>query len=149
MIDATQGAVTGVVSGIGRPAGLAYGAGAAWITDSSDDQLLRVNSAHQVIDRIPVGRGPAGVTVGDGEVWVANEYDGTVSEVNPAAGIVVATITVGNGPEAITSGYGSVWVANLTDYTLSRIDEASGKSSPPFPWAARRPGWQRETTASG
>jgi len=126
VIDATQGVVTGVVSGAGRPAGLAYGAAAAWITDSSDDLLLRVNSAHQVVDRIPVGRGPGGVTVAGGEVWVANEFDGTVSEVSPAAGTVVATITVGNGPEAIASGYGSVWVANLTDYTLSRIDEASG-----------------------
>jgi YVTN family beta-propeller protein len=126
VIDATQGVVSGVVTGAGRPAGLAYGAGAAWITDSSDDLLLRVNSAHQVVDRIPVGRGPSGVTVAGGEVWVANEFDGTVSEVNPAAGTVVATITVGNGPEEITSGYGSVWVANLTDYTLSRIDQASG-----------------------
>jgi ABC-type transport system substrate-binding protein/DNA-binding SARP family transcriptional activator/streptogramin lyase len=126
VIDAAQGAVTGVVSGAGRPAGLAYGAGAAWITDSSDDLLLRVNSAHQVVDRIPVGRGPAGVTVADNEVWVVNEFDGTVTEVSPAAGTVVGTIKVGNGPEAIASGYGSVWVANLTDYTLSRIDEASG-----------------------
>ena len=127
VIDATQGAVTGVVSGIGRPAGLAYGAGSAWITDSSAGFLLRINSAHQVIDRIPVGRGPAGVTVAGGEVWVANEFDGTVSEVSPATGTVVATIPVGNGPQAITSGYGSVWVANLTDSTLSRIDQASGK----------------------
>ena len=126
VIDATQGVMTAVVSGAGRPAGLAYGAGAAWVTDSSDDLLLRVNSAHQVVDRIPVGRGPTGVTVAGGEAWVANEFDATVSEVSPAAGTVVATIRVGNGPEAIASGYGSVWVANLTDYTLSRIDEASG-----------------------
>ena len=107
VIDATQGAVTGVVSGIGGPAGLAYGAGSAWITDSSAGFLLRINSAHQVVDRIPVGRGPAGVTVAGGEVWVANEFDGTVSEVSPATGTVVATIPVGNGPQAITSGYGS------------------------------------------
>jgi len=127
VIDATRSVVTGVVTGAGRPSGLAYGAGAAWITDSSDDLLLRVDSAHQVIDRIPVGRGPAGVTVYGGQVWVANEFDGTVSEISPAAGIVVATIQVGNGPEAVASGYGSVWVANVTDHTLSRIDQASGR----------------------
>jgi len=46
VIDATQGVVTGVVSGLVRPTGLAYGAGAAWVTDSSHDFLLRVNSAH-------------------------------------------------------------------------------------------------------
>jgi YVTN family beta-propeller protein len=127
VIDATRNVVSGVVTGAGRPGGVAYGAGAAWITDSADDLLLRVDTAHRVVDRIPVGRGPAGVTVAGGEVWVANESDGTVSEVNPAAGSVVATIQVGNGPGAIASGYGSVWVANLTDSTLSRIEQASGR----------------------
>jgi YVTN family beta-propeller protein len=127
VIDGPTDVVAGVVTGTGRPDGVAYGAGAAWITDSADDLLLRVDSAYQVIDRIPVGRGPAGVTVAAGEVWVANEFDGTVSEVNPPAGRVVATIQVGNGPDAITSGYGSVWVGDVTDNTLSRIDPGSGR----------------------
>ncbi len=126
VIDATRNLVSGVVTGAGRPDGVAFGAGAAWITDSADDLLLMVDTAHRVVDRIPVGRGPAGVTVAGGEVWVANQFDGTVSEVNPAAGSVVATIQVGNGPDAIASGYGSVWVANLTDKTLSRIGQGSG-----------------------
>ena len=126
VIDGSRDVLSGVVAGAGRPGGAAYGAGAAWITDSADDQLLQVDHAGRVVDRIPVGRGPAGVAVGDGEVWVANQLDGTVSEVNPAAGTVVATIRVGNGPDAIVSGYRSVWLANVTDSTLSRIDPGSG-----------------------
>jgi YVTN family beta-propeller protein len=108
-----------------EPGGVAHGAGVTWITDTADDLLLRVDSAGQVVDRIPVGRGPAGVAVGEGQVWVANQLDGTVSEVNPA-GTVVATIGVGNGPGVIAPGYRSVWVANMTDSTLSRIDPGSG-----------------------
>jgi YVTN family beta-propeller protein len=126
IIDGSRSVMGGVVAGGGRPNGIAYGDGAAWITDSADDLLLRVNRARRVTDRIPVGRGPAGVTVGDGEIWVANELDGTVSEVNPRAGAVVATIQVGNGPAAIGFGFGSVWSASVTDSTLSRIDPASG-----------------------
>ena len=84
-----------MVTGTGRPGGIAHGAGATWITDTADNLLLRVNPAGQVVDRIPVGRGPAGVAVGMGQVWVANQLDGTVSEVNPVAGRVVATIGVG------------------------------------------------------
>jgi ABC-type transport system substrate-binding protein/DNA-binding SARP family transcriptional activator/DNA-binding beta-propeller fold protein YncE len=126
VIDGSRSVMGGAVADAGRPNGVAYGAGAAWITDSAGDLLLRVDSAHRITDRIPVGRGPAGVAVGDGEVWVANELDGTVSEVNPRAGTVVATIQVGNGPEAIGFGFGSVWVANVTDSTLSRIGPASG-----------------------
>jgi YVTN family beta-propeller protein len=127
VIDGARGDLGAVVTGVGRPNGIAYGAGAVWITDSADDLLLRADPAGQVIDSIPVGHGPAGVTVGDGLVWVANELDGTVSEVNPGAGRQVgAPIGVGTGPDAIAFGFGSVWVANVTDDTLSRIDAATG-----------------------
>jgi ABC-type transport system substrate-binding protein/DNA-binding SARP family transcriptional activator/streptogramin lyase len=125
VVDGSRDALTAVVTGIGRPGGVAYGAGATWITDTANDRLMQVNHTGQV-ERIPVGRGPGGVAVGDGEVWVANQLDGTISEVNPAAGTPVATIGVGNGPDAIAVGYGSVWVANATDATLSRIDPVSG-----------------------
>jgi YVTN family beta-propeller protein len=123
-------ALSAVVTGVGRPGGIAYGAGSAWVTDSADDLVLQVDPAGQVIDRIPVGRGPAGVTVGGGEVWVANELDGTVSEVNPGAARQVAVIPVGIGPAEIAFGYGSVWVANVTSGTLSRIDPATGAVAP-------------------
>jgi YVTN family beta-propeller protein len=126
VIDTSRNVVTRVLTGIGRPGGIAYGADATWVTDTADDLLLRINSAGLVVDRVPVGRGPAGVTVESGQVWVANQLDGTVSEVNAAAGTVVATVDVGNGPVAIASGYGSVWVSDVTDNALSRIDPSSG-----------------------
>jgi YVTN family beta-propeller protein len=127
VIGAGQPGLSAVVTGVGQPDGIAYGAGAAWVSDGADNLLLRIGSAGQVIDRIPVGSGPAGITVGDGEVWVANELDGTVSEVNPGAGTQVATIRVGVGPDAIAFGYGSVWVANVTSDSLSRIGAATGQ----------------------
>jgi YVTN family beta-propeller protein len=127
VIGGSRNVVSAVVNGVVRPNGVAYGLGAGWITDSVENLLLRVDGAHQVVDRIPVGRGPAGVAVGGGEVWVADELDGTVSEVNPGAGVQVATIQVGNGPHAIVFGYGSVWVGNATDNTLTRIDPGSGR----------------------
>ena len=133
LIDGSRSVMGGVVADAGRPNGIAYQDGTAWITDSAGDLLLRVDPARRVTDRIPVGRGPAGVTVGDGEIWVANELDGTVSEVNPRAGTVVATIQVGNGPDAIGFGFGSVWVANVTDSTLSRIAPASGHVTAAIP----------------
>ena len=137
VIDDAGGDLSAVVTGVGRPSGVAYGAGAVWITDSADDLLLRADSAGQVTDSIQVGHGPAGVTVGDGLVWVANELDGTVSEVNPGAGRQVgAPIEVGTGPHAIAFGYGSVWVANVTDDTLSRINAATGEVTRTIPLAS-------------
>ena len=128
VIDTGQAGLSAVVTGVGRPSSVASGAGAVWVTDSADDQLLRVDSAGQVNDRIPVGRGPSGVAAGGGEVWVANQLDGTVSEVNPGAGQQVGpAIPVGIGPGAVAFGFGSVWVANVTGDSLSRIDAATGK----------------------
>jgi YVTN family beta-propeller protein len=128
VIDTGQASLNAVVTGVGRPSGVAAGAGAVWVTDSADDQLLRVNSAGQVDDRIPVGRGPAGVAVGGGQVWVTNQLDGTVSEVNPGAGVPVGpAIQVGIGPSAVAFGFGSVWVANVTGDSLSKIQAATGK----------------------
>jgi peptide/nickel transport system substrate-binding protein len=116
------------VTGVGRPSGVASGAGAVWVTDSADDKLLEVNPAEQVETSIPVGHGPAGVAVGGGEVWVANQLDGTVSEVNPGAGVPVGSpIPVGIGPSAVAFGFGSVWVANVTGDSLTRINAATGK----------------------
>jgi DNA-binding SARP family transcriptional activator len=66
VIDGATADLSAVVTGVGRPAGIASGAGAVWVTDSVDNLLLRVDPAGQVTGRIPVGRGPAGVTVGDG-----------------------------------------------------------------------------------
>ena len=141
VIDASRNVLTRELTGIGRPGGIAHGAGATWVTDTADDLLLRVGSAGQVVDRVPVGRGPAGVAVESGQVWVANQLDGTISEVNPAAGTVVATIDVGNGPVAIAAGDGSVWVSNVTDNALSRIDPGSGHVLATIPLAGARPAW--------
>jgi YVTN family beta-propeller protein len=134
MIDTGQANLSAVVTGVGRPNGVASGAGAVWVTDSADDLLSRINPAtHAVVDQIPVGHGPAGVAVGGGEVWVANQLDGTVSEVNPGIGPtgspapVGPAIPVGIGPSAVAFGFGSVWVANVTSDTLTRIDAATGK----------------------
>src|SRR6516162_5359027 len=122
VINASRADLASVVAGIGRPGGIAYEAGTAWVTDTADGLLLRIDPAGQVVDRIPVGRGPAGVVAGAGEIWVANEFDNAVSQVNPRAGTVVATIPVGGGPVGLAYGSGSVWAANVTDATLSRID---------------------------
>ena len=127
VIDGGAARLSAVVTGVGRPNGVAYGAGAVWVTDSADNKLLQVDPAGQVVDHIQVRPGPAGVVVADGEVWVANDLDGTVSEVNPGSGTQVAVIPVGIGPDAIAAGYGSVWVANVTSDTLSRIDATTGE----------------------
>jgi ABC-type transport system substrate-binding protein/DNA-binding SARP family transcriptional activator/streptogramin lyase len=116
-----------VITGGGEPGGIAYGAGAVWVTDTAGDRLLRIDPGRRTIDRIPVGHRPTGVAIGGGQVWVVNQLDRNVSEINPRALRQVAAVQVGNGASAIAFGHGSIWVANTTDYSLSRIDPDKAK----------------------
>ena len=43
VIDGGAARLSAVVTGVGRPNGVAYGAGAVWVTDSADNKLLQVD----------------------------------------------------------------------------------------------------------
>src|SRR5207253_10428104 len=62
VIDTRHDAVSATIQVGGQPGGIAYGAGAVWVTDTADDLLLRIDPARRTVDRIPVSHGPAGVT---------------------------------------------------------------------------------------
>jgi YVTN family beta-propeller protein len=118
----------------GRPAGVAMGVGALWVTDSVNATLLRIDPNRQVvIDRIAVGSDPGGVAVGPDSVWVANSQDGSVSRIDPANDKVVATIPVGNGPTSVAYGARSIWVLNTIDATISRLDSGTGRTTATIP----------------
>jgi peptide/nickel transport system substrate-binding protein len=107
----------------GRPAGMAAGLGALWVSDAANDRVLRLDAhTHRLEDRIPVGRDPSGIAASSRSVWVANTGGRTVSEIRPESGTVVATVPVGNAPVAIASGAGAIWVADASDGTVTRID---------------------------
>ena len=112
-----------------EPDGIALGAGSAWVTDTPDNAITRLDaSASTVIQRIPVGDSPAGIAFGFGDVWVANSGDRTVSRIDPTTNEVVAVIPVGTAPAGIATDERWVWVTNRLDHTLSRIDPNDGST---------------------
>jgi YVTN family beta-propeller protein len=119
------------------PAGLAYGAGSLWATNTTDGTVSRIDPAtHAVVDTIAVGAAPAAVTVTGDAVWVANSGDGTVSWINASSNTVVDTVRVGTLPSTIASGPGGLWVANSGDDTVQRIDPGTGETGPAIPVGA-------------
>jgi ABC-type transport system substrate-binding protein/DNA-binding SARP family transcriptional activator/streptogramin lyase len=128
IIDPRGDAIRTLVDTGGQPRGIAWGAGATWVTDAANDLLLRIDRKGAV-ERIPVGNGPTGVAVADGAVWVVNQLDRTVFELNARAFRRVATFRVGNGADAVAFGHGSLWVANTSDGTIWRIDPATGTAA--------------------
>ena len=116
------------------PDGLAYGAGAVWVSNGSDGTVSRINPhMRAVVQTISVGSSPTAITITGEDVWVVNGGDATVSEIDALSNTVVGQpIRVGNLPTAIASGPSGVWVANTADDTVSRIDPATGEVSSPI-----------------
>ena len=75
---------------------------------------------------IDIGIGAGALAVGAGAVWVTNGASGTVSRIDPARGVVTATVPLDreDEPSEVVVGAGGVWVANRQRQTLARIDPA-------------------------
>ena len=123
-----------------EPTEIAVGAGAVWITSSSNRTVSQLDprSGH-VVQTIPVGGGPSAIAVGHGAVWVANSLDGTVSRIAPSTGVAL-TIPVGNGPYAIAVGRDGVWVSEQFGGVVDRIDPATNRVAERIPVGNRPAG---------
>jgi YVTN family beta-propeller protein len=98
--------------GVGsRPLGIAFGEGAIWVANASDDSVTRIDPFTGSSRTISVGQGPTAVAVGSGAVWVSNTADSTVSRIDPALNEVVETIEIGNAPYGLAVSGDLVWVA--------------------------------------
>ncbi len=114
------------------PSAVAYGDGSLWVTNQSDDTLMRVDPAGpRVTQRLDVGDSPQAVVVAGDDVWVANFGDGTVSRVSARAQRVTQIVVVGTNPAALAVVAGGLWVANSGDNTVQRIDGRTGRPGPP------------------
>jgi peptide/nickel transport system substrate-binding protein len=118
--------VADVPTGV-APATVAFGAGAAWVTNPAAATVDRIDpSTRTVRQTIDVGRGPDDIVFGAGSVWVTNGLDGTVSRIDPGSNEVVDTVSVGSGPTGIAFGLGSIWIVNRDDHTLVRLAPTAG-----------------------
>ncbi len=114
------------------PDGVAYGADAIWVANTTDDTVSRIDPRQKrIVQTIPVGTAPGAIAVRGNDVWVANSTGGTVSRINADTNTVVQTVRVGNQPAAVAVGPSGLWVANAGDGTVNRIDPSSGRVSPP------------------
>jgi len=120
-LDATTGALTQTWDPNASPVGIAVGEGAAWLTDSDADNVVRVDPTG-LVTSIAVGDGPTGITIGGGAVWVVDSLDDRLVRIDPGTQSVTQTIPVGHSPTAVAFGAGSVWVANSGDGTVTRIN---------------------------
>jgi YVTN family beta-propeller protein len=111
------------------PAGVAAGAGAAWVAQMGADAVRRIDvgTNEPAGEPIAVGRQPAGMAFGHGALWVTNRGSNTVSRIDPVTNRVIATVAVGTEPRQVAAGATGVWVANFEGETVTRIDPRSNQ----------------------
>jgi DNA-binding beta-propeller fold protein YncE len=113
----------------GPPGGVAFGAGAFWVS-AYNYTLARIDPAsRQVVATIPLDdlRLPGSVVVAGEAVWVFAS-GGLLQRIDPTANQVVHTLQV--GPQEVefgrlAVGAGAVWLSDARAHTLLRIDPQS------------------------
>ena len=109
------------------PVGLAQAAdGTVWAAWSQSDAVAPVQDDGTAGAPIEVGRTPLRLHELDGSLWVTTIRDGGLTELDPAAGIVVRTVTLGEQPEGLTSLDGHLFVVLQEGAALVEVDPADG-----------------------
>ena len=125
--DTTRTRRPALIQGVDNVNAIAVGAGATWVSDTSDDVVSKIEGDRVVGNPIQTGDGPGALAAGDGAVWVAERFDNKVARIDPTADRVSTEIPVGAAPSALAVIGHSVWVANSGDGTLFEIDARTNR----------------------
>lgn len=117
-----------------RPAPLAVGEGAVWVTNFEESTVTRIDPATNAVaetirttdnPRDEASGRPSGVAVTPGAVWVMNHRESTLLRIDPATSRIVASVRTQDG--RVAAGEGSVWVASAGGSVVDRIDPETNR----------------------
>ena len=114
----------------GHPDWLAVTDEAAWVSNSPDDSVSRLDPKSAAVTKIALGAGKhpcSGLATGFGSVWVPNCGDKTLARIDLKTSALAASVpmTIGDSEGGIVTGAGSVWLMIDSKGTLARIDPAT------------------------
>ncbi|HKF44594.1 MAG TPA: S-layer homology domain-containing protein [Thermoanaerobaculia bacterium] len=84
------------VSGFSNPAGILFDGVNVWLTNFSNDRLVKLDSAGAVLQTVTSASGPLRPTFDGTNIWVPNTLSNSISVVRASTGVILATLT-GNG----------------------------------------------------
>jgi virginiamycin B lyase len=114
----------------GNPDWMALTADSVWVTSSSTNSVIRLNTAtNQVGESVTVAKPCSGLAIGFGSLWVPSCADHSLVRVDLETRKVVARIPAGpaNAEGGITTGAGSVWMVTSPRGMLARIDPTNNR----------------------
>jgi DNA-binding beta-propeller fold protein YncE len=105
------------------PFDVKVGQGAAWVTNSSDASVSRIDLGDGSVEQIPVGLAPGPLAIAFGSIWIiAGGANNTVWRLNPDTRLADAVVKVGKTPDNIEAGAHGLWVAQRDAGMIVRID---------------------------
>jgi len=149
----THGQIVTIKTGV-NPAGIAVGGGYAWVANSGEGTVWKIDLAtNRVVGRVVVGDPqalagceshnvhqtphgdfrirncdlPKAVAVSRGAVWAGKGDTKSLVRIDPASARVVATISVGVEPWYIVASDTAVWLSDWRTNTVVRVDPASNR----------------------
>ena len=135
LIDPSDGSITAQYKVGDAPGAVAAGGGSAWIANSRDGTVSRVDRAREQVTTIDVGGEPTALAYGSGSLWVADGANRRLAQVDSRTNRVVGRFPVGNVPRGVAVAFGVVWIASSVDGRVDRIDLTRGVALRPIPVA--------------
>jgi virginiamycin B lyase len=114
----------------GNPDWMALTADSVWVTSSSTNSVIGLNTAtNQVGESVTVAKPCSGLAIGFGSLWVPSCADHSLVRVDLETRKAVARIPAGpaNAEGGITTGAGSVWMVTSPGGVLARIDPTNNR----------------------
>ena len=94
------------------PTGIAFGQGAAWVANSLDGTVSRIDpDTNSVTATVATGNGPDAVAIDPRGIWVSNQFDGNVVRIDPTRNQVAQRVSVGSRPLGLAISGDAVLVA--------------------------------------
>lgn len=106
------------------PSGVGVGPNSAWVANTGDGTVSRIDLDTQKVTTITVGGDPDDVAVTDGAAWVADSNAGTLTPIYPSDNTVGEPMRLaepGGHLDLAVGARGVVWVATGDDW-LYRVD---------------------------
>jgi streptogramin lyase len=133
-IDSRTGKVAMRLDLGAEPSRVAVGLGSVWIAARTGPPwvgvLIRYDTRHGELGRIPLPRVPSAVAAGGGFVWVTLEEDVRLLRVDPRSDTFAVWIKLSAPGSALSYGAGFVWATLDGIDSIARISPRRGTSVP-------------------
>jgi DNA-binding SARP family transcriptional activator/streptogramin lyase len=134
VIDPASDRIVGDVRVGSHPRGIAVGADAVWVANTSDATVMRIDPQKlALLKTYGVGGAAIDIAIEGDTVWVSTDGDDTLVRIDARTqALETFPLPPGSGAEAVAVAPGVVWAAGLTVY---RVDPVSGAvvQKPPAP----------------